>query len=140
MAGPLHRASAMTAADDLQARVEAFADRAIQFVDGLPQGLIAQRTAGQLFDASTSVAGNYRAARRGRSHAEFTAKLGIVAEEADECVYWLTRLQNAGITSSNIGLEPLLAEAIELSKIFAASAKTARSRRRRPRPNDPPSR
>ena len=130
----------MSEADDLQARAEAYADRSIQFVEGLPKTLIAQRMAGQLLDAATSVAGNYRAARRGRSHAEFTAKLGIVSEEADECVYWLTRLKNAQITSTNGVLEPLLAEAIELSKIFAASAKTARTRRRHHRPGDPPPR
>jgi four helix bundle protein len=129
----------MSQADDLQARAEAFADLSIKFIDGLPRGLIAQRMAGQLLDASTSVASNYRAARRGRSHDEFTAKLGVVSEEADECVYWLTRFKNARI-SSTAPLEPLLAEAVELSKIFAASAKTARSRRKRRRPGDPPPR
>jgi four helix bundle protein len=129
----------MSEADDLQARAEAFADVSIQFIDGLPKELIAQRMAGQLLDSSTSVASNYRAARRGRSHDEFTAKLGVVSEEADECVYWLTRFKNARITSS-VPLEPLLAEAIELSKIFAASARTARSRRKRRRPGDPPAR
>lgn len=123
----------MSEADDLQARAEAFADRSIRFVDGLPKGLVAQRLAGQFLDSSTSVASNYRAARRGRSHDEFTAKLGVISEEADECVYWLTRLRNARIASS-VPLEPLLAEAIELSKIFAASAKTARSRRRQQTP------
>jgi four helix bundle protein len=127
----------MSKADDLQARAEAFADLSIQFIDGLPKGLITQRMGGQLLDSSTSVASNYRAARRGRSHDEFTAKLGVVSEEADECVYWLTRFKNARISSS-VALEPLLAEAVELSKIFAASARTARSRRKRRRPGDPP--
>jgi four helix bundle protein len=128
----------MSRADDLQARAEAFADRSIQFITGLPPGLIPERMSKQLLDASTSVASNYRAARRGRSHAEFTAKLGIVSEEADDCVYWLTRFKNAGITSS-VALEPLLAEAVELSKIFAASARTARSRRRGGRRDGPAS-
>ena len=129
----------MSQADDLQTRAETFADLSIQFVDGLPRGLIAQRLAGQFLDSSTSVASNYRAARRGRSHDEFTAKLGVVAEEADECVYWLTRFKNARL-KSHVPLEPLLAEAIELAKIFAASARTARSRRKRRRPGDPPPR
>lgn len=131
------RRVAMSKADELQARAEAFADESIRFIDGLPKGLIAQRMAGQLLDASTSVAANYRAARRGRSHAEFTAKIGIVSEESDECVYWLMRLKKAHIASA-VPLEPLLAEAIELSKIFAASARTARGRRKRQRPSDPP--
>ncbi|PYR73921.1 MAG: hypothetical protein DMF87_24255 [Acidobacteria bacterium] len=41
------------------------------------------------------------------------AKLGVVSEQADECVYWLTRFKNARISSTE-PLEPLLAEAVEL--------------------------
>ena len=37
---------------------------------------------------------NYRAARKGRSRAEFEAKLGTVWEEADECVDWLEYLRD----------------------------------------------
>jgi four helix bundle protein len=36
-----------------------------------------------------STAANYRAARRGRSKKEFAAKIGIVAEEADESEFCL---------------------------------------------------
>jgi hypothetical protein len=68
----------MSKADDLQTRTEAFADLSIQFVQGLPNTPVAQRMGNQYLDAATSVAANYRAARRGRSYAEFTAKLGIV--------------------------------------------------------------
>ena len=45
----------------------------------------------QLAKAATSVAFNYRASCRARSHAEFTAKIGIVAEESDEAQGWLGR-------------------------------------------------
>ena len=57
-------------------------------------------------EASTSIAANYRAARRGRSYDEFTATLGLVSEEADETVYWLVRLKNAGI-GGGVELPPL---------------------------------
>jgi four helix bundle protein len=126
-------------ADDLQQRVERFADHSIEFVANLPRSLIAQRMAAQYLDASTSVAANYRAARRGRSHDEFTAKLGIVSEEADECVYWLERFRKARIVDGDLR-DRLLAEAQELARIFGASARTARSRRRKRRPGDPPPR
>jgi four helix bundle protein len=43
----------------------------------------------QLVKSSTSVALNYRAACRARSHDEYTAKMGLVAEEADESFGWL---------------------------------------------------
>ena len=35
------------------------------------------------------MAANYRAACRGRSKAEFVAKLGVVEEEADESAFWM---------------------------------------------------
>ena len=41
----------------------------------------------QIAKSATSVAANYRAACRARSHAEFTARIGLVAEEADETLF-----------------------------------------------------
>jgi len=121
----------MSKADDLQARVEAFADLSVKFVLGLPDDQAARRMGLQYLDASTSVGANYRAARRGKSHADFTSKIGTVSEEADESVYWLKRLLIANIRSTGAATEPLLQEAEELAKIFGASARTARRRRRR---------
>lgn len=43
--------------------------------------------------SGTSVGANTRSAFRGRSNKEFIAKVGIVIEEADECVYWLELIQ-----------------------------------------------
>jgi four helix bundle protein len=102
-------------ADELQARTDAFADLSLKFVEGLPNTDRARRLAGQYQDASTSAAANYRAARRARSHAEFTAKIGIVSEEADESVFWLKRMLNANIRSTTAPIEPLLTEAEELA-------------------------
>ena len=48
----------------------------------------------QLVRCGTSAGANYRAACRSRSRAEFGAKLGVVAEEADETVYWLELLRD----------------------------------------------
>lgn len=129
----------MSKADDLQRRTDAFADLSIAFVNGLPDTMVARRIGAQYLDASTSVAANYRAARRGRSHDEFTAKMGLVSEEADESVFWLERLANAGVKGT-VATSPLLSEAQELAKIFYASARTARSRRRKRGDGDPPPR
>jgi four helix bundle protein len=52
-----------------------------------------------LLRSGTSIAANYRAACRGRSKAEFMAKLAIVIEEADETVFWLGLLADAGIVA-----------------------------------------
>jgi four helix bundle protein len=69
------------------------------------------------------VRANYRAARRGRSRAEFQAKLGTVYEEADECVDCLEGLRDAGIRDD----AALIQEARELASIFAKSVATAKT-------------
>ncbi len=58
----------------------------------LPASAEAQVLGKQLLRCGTSVAANYRAACRGRSRAEFAAKLGVVVEEADESMLWLELL------------------------------------------------
>jgi four helix bundle protein len=67
----------------------------------------------QLAKSATSVGANYRAACRARSHAEFTART-VVAEEADETVYWLDVMAGAR------------REARELLAIFSSAVGTAR--------------
>jgi four helix bundle protein len=118
-------------ADELQARTDAFADLSLKFVEGLPGTDRVRRLAGQYQDSSTSTAANYRASRRARSHAEFTSKMGIVSEEADESVFWLKRMLNANIRSTTAAIEPLLKEAEELARIFGASYRTAKRHRSR---------
>jgi four helix bundle protein len=73
---------------------------------------------------------NYRASCRARSHAEFTAKLGIVAEEADETAEWLDVVAEAGMASSS-DLTRLRVESRELLAIVSASVGTARRRQRK---------
>ncbi len=53
------------------------------------------------------------------------AKLGIVLEEADETVFWLELLLEAGIVSSP-KLGSLVKEANELTSIFVSSLRTAK--------------
>jgi four helix bundle protein len=72
----------------------------------------------------TSIGANYRAACRSRSRAEFAAKLGIVAEEADETVYWLELLRDAKFIPEGT-LSKLLKEANELSAIFTVGGRSS---------------
>jgi len=74
----------------------------------------------QLVRAGTSDGSNYRAACRGRSKAEFIAKLGVVEEEADESAYWLELIIEGQLLKAKL-VEPLLDEANELTKIMAKS-------------------
>ena len=114
-------------AEALKGRTKQFAIDVLEFVDTLPTRGSAVRVGWQLTDAATSVAANYRAACRARSHAEFAAKIGQVLEESDESLFWLEVCteRTFGEASSR---RRLLSEADELTAIFAASTITARNR------------
>jgi len=112
---------------DLRERTNRFAVAIIRFCRTLPNNAEGWVIGKQLLRFGTSVAANYRAAQRGRSHAEFLAKLGIVVEEADETVFWLEILETAG-TMQGSSIATLKKEAKELTAIFTASQQTARSK------------
>lgn len=76
-----------------------------------------------------SVGANYRAACRAKSQCDFIAKMGIVEEEADECIYWMELLVDGGLIDGS-HLKDLITEANELLAITVASIKTARNRKR----------
>jgi four helix bundle protein len=73
----------------LTARTRHFAVAILDFVETLPRAPFGDAVARRLARAGLGIAGNYRGGCRGRSHTEFTAKLGGVLEEADEAVLWL---------------------------------------------------
>lgn len=70
--------------EEFKARTKAFALRAVSVAESLPSDPISQVFVRQLVRCSTSVAANYRAAVRGKSRADFIAKMAIVEEEGDE--------------------------------------------------------
>jgi four helix bundle protein len=109
-------------------RTKQLALRVITLVETLAKGRTADVIARQLLRSATSVGANYRAACRGKSTADVLAKLAIVEEEADETVYWLELLVEAGIVleSQVIGL---LQEANEIVAMTVPSIKTLRGRR-----------
>lgn len=113
-------------AEQLRNRANQFALQVIRFCRTLPNNAEGWVIGKQLLRSGTSVAANYRAAQRGRSHAEFVAKLGIVVEECDETVFWLELLAAAG-TAHPDALHEVTKEAKELLAIFAASQKTSRA-------------
>jgi four helix bundle protein len=105
---------------DLKKRTKQFALRILKLVAALPNTVQGRTIGGQLVRSGTAVGANYRAACRGRSRAEFIAKLGIVEEEADESAYWIELIIEAELLKQSI-VEPLLGEANELAKIMASS-------------------
>jgi four helix bundle protein len=79
---------------------------------------------GQLVRCGPSVASNYRAACRGRSRAEFVAKLGISIEEADETDFWINYAVESGLVKMPL-VKDLLQETEEILAILVSSMKTA---------------
>ena len=122
--------SVATQADELAERVRRFAVRALKFVRTLPRDPSTEAVARQLAKSAPGESANYRAARRARSPAEFVAKIGTVAEEADESEHWLDVLRESGAASGS-EFNWLLRESRELRAIFVASATTARANYRR---------
>jgi four helix bundle protein len=118
----------MTKNEELRERTKQFAIRIIRLFRALPNNADAQIVGKQLLRCGTSVAANYRAVRLARSKAEFIARLGVVAEEADESVFWLEMIEESKMLNPKL-LEEIMKEARELAAIFSASLKTARSNR-----------
>ncbi|PYS75018.1 MAG: four helix bundle protein [Acidobacteria bacterium] len=107
-------------ADDLKKRTKRFALRVLKLVAALPNTVAGRAIGGQLVRSGTSVGSNYRASCRGRSRAEFVAKLGVVEEEADESAFWMELIIEGELLKPR-QVEPLLNEANELTKIMAQS-------------------
>jgi len=110
-------------------RTKRFALAVARLVETLPRTRTADVLGRQLLRAGTSVGTNYRAACRGRSASDVAAKLGIVEEEADQAIYWMELLVDAGVASRD-RVSVLLKEANELVAMTVASIKTLRSRER----------
>jgi four helix bundle protein len=114
---------------DLKARTKKFALRCMKLADSLPSSHSGRTIAGQLVRSGTSVGANYRAACRARSKPEFVSKLGIVEEEADESAFWIELIIESGMKVSRV-VQPLLDEAVQLTRIVSASIRTARGPRK----------
>ena len=110
--------------DELTKRTKEFAHRCIKLAMALPETALGRHIQGQIIRCSTSVAANYRATCLSQSNASFIAKISIVLEEADEAAFWLEFIIDEKLLKKNL-VTPLLKEAEELTKIFAASRKTA---------------
>ena len=124
MAAVVHGHSTVKQPPELVGRAYRFALAARRFYRKLPRSPEAQVPGVQFYKAATSTWSNYRAAQRGRSRAEFIAKLGTAVEESDEAVGWMEFMRDG-----QIGLDSdLLAEAKEICAMLTASLATARGR------------
>ena len=109
-------------------RTKAYALGVIHVVESLPGTQTGRVIGNQLLRSGTSVGANYRAAARAKSRADFVSKMGTVEEEADESLYWMELLIEAGLV--DVGrLEDLMAEGNEILAMVVSSIRTARANR-----------
>jgi len=113
--------------NELKTRTKIFVLSVIQLARKLPLNDLNFIIAKQILRSATSTGANYRSALRGKSTADFIAKLSIAEEEADECCYWLEILIESGIWK-NHETEILLNEARQIAAILTTSCRTAKSK------------
>ncbi len=112
---------------DLKPRTSAFALRIIRMYSKLPKHeAVAQVLGRQVLRSGTSVGANYREAARGRSKAEFIAKIGDCLKEAEETEYWLELLVDSGCAAA-AKMAELLDETRQLIAIFTTIDKKAKT-------------
>ena len=109
----------------LRERTTDYARRIIRLYRSLPKDAVAQTIGRQLLRCGTSVGANCREASRGRSAAEFIAKVGDSLRELDESAYWLELLAGEPEPSA-IRLSSLRDETDELIAIFVTILVNAR--------------
>jgi len=108
---------------EFKQRTKALGLRVIKLVSSLPKNTVSEVIGKQLIRSGTSVGANYRAACRARSTADLIAKLRIVEEEADECLYWMELIVEAKLVEVT-NLRSIMSETKEILAMTVASIKT----------------
>ena len=108
---------------EFKQRTKALALRVIKLVSSLPKNTVSEVIGKQLIRSGTAVGANYRAACRARSTADLIAKLRIVEEEADECLYWMELIVEAKLVDV-ANLRSIMSETNEILAMTVASIKT----------------
>jgi four helix bundle protein len=118
-------------AEELKKRTKQFGLRCIKVVEALSKTCTADVLGKQLLCSATSVGANYRSACRAQSKPTFISKVAIAIEEADESLYWLEMIIEAGLMSEE-KIIALMKEGSEIVAILIASSKTAKRSLRQP--------
>ena len=84
-------------AADLHLRLLRFAGRVATLVDALPRKVSSRVIATQVMRSAASIGAHCREARRARTRAEFSSKLNVALQEADETAYWLDLIAESGL-------------------------------------------
>lgn len=105
---------------DLEERTYLFARRCRELVKKLPRTLANVEDGRQLIRSSGSVAANYVEANEAISRKDFVLRVRIARKEAKESRLWLRLCEVGNNPVSQDGPRDLMAEAVELVKIFTS--------------------
>ena len=112
---------------DLAPRTKQFALQIIALYSVLSRDTVAQVLGKQILRSGTAVGANYREAYRGRSTAEFVAKMGDCLKELEETSYWLELMAEAGVAPPQ-NLAAAADETRQLTAIFVTIIKRTKER------------
>ncbi|HVZ12594.1 MAG TPA: four helix bundle protein [Patescibacteria group bacterium] len=106
---------------DLEDRTLEFSKKTIKVLSSLPKNTVNFKLIDQLVRSATSIGANYREANETETKKDFFFRIRICRKESKETVYWFDLLIDANLDFRR-ELEPLMQEASEFVKIFAAIA------------------
>jgi four helix bundle protein len=110
---------------DLEERLLEFATAVIQFVRTLEKSDAGRHVAGQLLRSGTAPLGHHGEAQAAESPRDFVHKMKIGLKELRESIRWIKLCQRVPLSNEVELNQNLLRECDELSRIFAASVRTA---------------
>jgi len=114
---------------DLEDRLLVFAARIIRVSESMKPTPAGRHVGDQLLRSGTSPFANHGEAEGAESLNDFVHKLRICYKELRESRRWMRLAQRADLLDQPERLTPLLDEADELIRIFAASLRTAEKKR-----------
>ena len=117
--------------EEMKSRTKKFAMEAGKLTLELDKTDINRNYSNQLIRCSSSVAANYRAARRAKSKADFINKLKIVEEELDESLLFLELLAEFN-PLKKARIQELSSEGEQLLKIIVATINSLRRKKKNP--------
>jgi four helix bundle protein len=114
---------------DLENRLLEYSARIIRLADSLPNTRAATHVANQILRSGTSPLPNHGEAQAAESVDDFIHKIRICLKELRETRRWLRLIVCVPLVKETERITPLIDETIELIRIFAASVRTANTRK-----------
>ena len=119
---------------DLEDRLLEYGACVVRFVEEMTNSRAANHVGGQLLRSGTSPLFNHGEAQAAESPKDFVHKMKVCLKELRESRRALRLIKTVPLTSDPAGLDYLLQETDELTRIFVASIRTAEINKLRENP------